>query len=326
MNDAIEIKSVPKRRIRKIRRLLRPAPEPVKKPRKCKIIVGILLTTIMCSLLAFVWQNEELRAHVKRLAMNQYQLYLHGMFDSEVSVNFFQKCEQIKTFCLFLTGRENYCDEPFEHWHISNKLHHRIVGQDAALTEIDSTLQHHDNITAMAFVGTQGVGKTLALNLIQEQFQWHLNIQQYVFSLIESPYTQLMKLMELLNGLSKCGQNGLFIDSIPLKSAHIIDEFHQKLMAYCNENHIKVIVIYVIQIAMPSDAVLLASSNKMKMINFRSFNSNDLRNCINMESERLNLTIKPHQIDEMLNEIDPKRNGCKLIAAKLARTPTDEDL
>lgn len=225
-----------------------------------------------------------------------------------------------------MIGRENYCDEPFEHWHISNKLHHRIVGQDAALADIDLTLQHHDKITAMAFVGTQGVGKTLALNQIQEQFQWHLNMQQYIFSLIESPFTQLMNLLKLLNGLTTCGQNGLFIDGIPLKHVHIIDEFHQKLVAYSNENNIKVIVTYVVQITKPSDATALTLPNGVKMINFRAFDSNDLLNCINMEIERLNLTIKPQQIDEILNEIDPKRNGCKLIAAKLARLPSDEDL
>lgn len=205
-------------------------------------------------------------------------------------------------------------------------MHHRIVGQDAALTEIDLALQQHNEITALALVGTQGVGKTLALNQIQEQFQWHLNIQQYIWSLIESPYIQLMHLLKLLNGLTKCGQNGLFIDGIPLKSVHIIDEFHQKLLTFCEENHIKLIVIYVIQIRMASNADALIHLNKVKMINFRQFNSDDLRNCINMESERLNVTIKPQQINEMLTDIDPKRNGCKLIAAKLARQPTDEDL
>lgn len=225
------------------------------------------------------------------------------------------------------TGRENYCEEPFEHWHISNKLHHRIVGQDVALDEIDLALQQHTQITALTFSGTQGVGKTLALNLIQEQFQWHLNIQQYIWSLIESPYMQLMQLLKILDGLTKCGQNGLFIDGIPLKSVHIIDEFHQKLITYCNENHIKIIVIYVIQIRVASDAnSLVHLINNVQIINFRQLNSDDLRNCINMESERLNITIKPKQIEKMLNEIDPKRNGCKLIAAKLAQQPSDEDL
>lgn len=83
MNDAIEMKSFPKRRIRKIRRLLRPAPEPVKKSHKWKFIVGLSLATIVCLVMAVVWRNEEFRGHVKRLAMNQYQLYLHGKFDSE---------------------------------------------------------------------------------------------------------------------------------------------------------------------------------------------------------------------------------------------------
>lgn len=78
-------KTNPKRRIRKIRRLIRrePEPKPVEKSHKRKIIASILLATIICSLTAHVWRNEEFREHIKRLAMNQFQLYLHGKFDSK---------------------------------------------------------------------------------------------------------------------------------------------------------------------------------------------------------------------------------------------------
>lgn len=78
---------------------------------------------------------------------------------------------------------------------------------------------------------------------------------------------------------------------------------------------------------MASDAVALKHLREVQLINFRQFHSDDLRNCIAMESERLNITVKPAQIDEILNNIiDPKRSGCKPIAAELARLPTDEDL
>lgn len=85
MNDAIDRKNLPKRRkimkdSPRMRPLLQREPKPVKKSHKRKIIAGILLTTIICLLTAFVWQNEEFRVHIKRLAMNQFQLYLHGKF------------------------------------------------------------------------------------------------------------------------------------------------------------------------------------------------------------------------------------------------------
>lgn len=282
---------VPRRKIRKLRRLLRPEPKTPKRTYRRLKIIGIPL--VIALLFVILLKNERFREELKRLAMNQFQLYLHG--------------------------RENYCDETFEHWHVSNALHHRIVGQEDALKEIDSALQQHESITALALVGTQGVGKTLTLNLIQEKFQWHLNIQQYIWSLIESPENQLNSLLKLMNGLTTCGQNGIFIDGIPMKSINIIEEFNQKLLFHSKQNNIKIIVFYVIQISNAIEANEPLQLDKVKTIRFRQFDSDDIRNCINMESERLKMGIKPKHIDEILEDIDAKRHGCKLVAAKIAR-------
>lgn len=282
---------VPRRKIRKLRRLLRPEPKTPKRTHRRLKIIGIPL--VIALLFVILLKNERFREELKRLAMNQFQLYLHG--------------------------RENYCDETFEHWHVSNALHHRIVGQEDALKEIDSALQQHESITALALVGTQGVGKTLTLNLIQEKFQWHLNIQQYIWSLIESPENQLNSLLKLMNGLTTCGQNGIFIDGIPMKSVNIIEEFNQKLLTHSKQNNIKIIVFYVIQISNAIEANEPLQLDKVKTIRFRQFDSDDIRNCINMESERLKMGIKPKHIDEILEDIDAKRHGCKLVAAKIAR-------
>lgn len=282
---------VPRRKIRKLRRLLRPEPKTPKRTYRRLKIIGIPL--VIALLFVILLKNERFREELKRLAMNQFQLYLHG--------------------------RENYCDETFEHWHVSNALHHRIVGQEDALKEIDSALQQHESITALALVGTQGVGKTLTLNLIQEKFQWHLNIQQYIWSLIESPENQLNSLLKLMNGLTTCGQNGIFIDGIPMKSVNIIEEFNQKLLTHSKQNNIKIIVFYVIQISNAIEANEPLQLDKVKTIRFRQFDSDDIRNCINMESERLKMGIKPKHIDEILEDIDAKRHGCKLVAAKIAR-------
>lgn len=282
---------VPRRKIRKLRRLLRPEPKTPKRTYRRLKIIGIPL--VIALLFVILLKNERFREELKRLAMNQFQLYLHG--------------------------RENYCDETFEHWHVSNALHHRIVGQEDALKEIDSALQQHESITALALVGTQGVGKTLTLNLIQLKFQWHLNIQQYIWSLIESPENQLNSLLKLMNGLTTCGQNGIFIDGIPMKSVNIIEEFNQKLLTHSKQNNIKIIVFYVIQISNAIEANEPLQLDKVKTIRFRQFDSDDIRNCINMESERLKMGIKPKHIDEILEDIDAKRHGCKLVAAKIAR-------
>lgn len=275
----------------KIRRLLQRQPIPEKKFNGRLKYVGISLA-IVC-LAVILMKNERFRNDLKHLAMNQFQLYLHG--------------------------RENYCNEPFEHWQISNALHHRIIGQRSALYKINLALQQHESITAMALVGTQGIGKSLTLNIIQKHFQWHLNIQQYVWSLIESPRSQLQNLLKLFDGLTTCGQNGIFVDSVPLTNISIIYEFNQKLLAHAKQKNFKLIVIYVFHTNNVIEANEPVQLENVKSINFRQFNSDDIHNCINMECERLKIALTPQQIDELITDIDATRHGCKSVAARIAR-------
>lgn len=180
-------------------------------------------------------------------------------------------------------------------------------------------MQQHENITAFAFVGTQGVGKTLCLNLIQNSFQWHLNIHQYIWSLIQSPDDQLKNLLRLIDGLSTCGTNGIFIDNVPIHFIGTIKQFNQKIQAHCNKNHIKLLVIYVLQTNNPLVAKEPLQIENVRTINFRQFNSNDIRNCIDMESERLKISITADQIEELIKNIDAERHGCKHVAARVSR-------
>lgn len=180
-------------------------------------------------------------------------------------------------------------------------------------------MQQHESMTALAFIGTQGVGKTLTLNLIQEHFQWHLNIQQYIWSLVQSDQNQLKNLLKIIDGLTTCGQNGIFIDNVPIKHVGVIDEFNKRLFSHSKENNIKLIVIYTFQTNNPIEASKPVPIDDVKSIIFRQFDSNDIHNCINMECERLKITLPPAQINDLLTDIDAKRHGCKHVAARVAR-------
>lgn len=104
-----------------------------------------------------------------------------------------------------------------------------------------------------------------------------------------------------------------------MKHIKIIDEFNQKLLAYAKVNNIKLVVIYAFQTNNPIVASRPVSIDNVKSIIFRQFNSNDIQNCINMESERLKITLPPAQINDLLDDIDAKRHGCKHVAARIAR-------
>lgn len=272
-----------------IRNLASPRTAPVEEAKRCSKFIRTAVAIAVAGILIIVWKNERFQEDLRHLAMDQFQFYLYG--------------------------RQNYCEEQFEHWHISNALRHRVTGQSTALDDIDSALQKHSNVTSMAFVGTQGVGKTLTLSLIKDHFQWHLNIQHYTWSKISSPEMQFNSLLKLIVELTTCGQNGIFVDGIPLESRGFIDEFNQRLLTY-SQFHIRILAVFVFQANHPNANVQIKN---ITTIRFKQFDNDDVRNCIALESDRLKITVSPEQIEALVETIDAKRHGCKSVAAKIAR-------
>lgn len=283
------------RKIRKLRRLRKPVESVPPESSQKKAIFCLLFILIIVIPFFIILKKPHVIKELKNLALNQYQLYSHGQI--------------------------SYCTENFKYENITNELSSRVIGQEIALSEIKHSFQQHENITALAIVGTQGVGKTLTLNIIQNKFQWYSNVQQYLWSSIHSEQSQLKHLFDLMENLSTCGQNGIFIDNIPLKSIQIIKEFNGMLLHNCSKNNIKLIVIYVFHIDYDVERWGLPAIgiDNVKSINYRQLNSSDLRKCLSIESERLKVNLTPQQIDDISAHINVKRIGCKTVAAKVSR-------
>lgn len=264
-----------------------------------KLLLTCLKSTIAFSIIITVFvvvKNTNFLDDLRKLSVNQYQIYLHG--------------------------RNNYCNEHFDFTNITNALNKQVYGQDHVIEQIVLSFKQHENFTALSLIGSQGVGKTLTLNIIQTNFQWHLNIQQLIWSPIESKQNQLKRLLKLLDNLTTCGQNALLIDGIAVADLIIIAEFNEILVNFCRKHHIKVIAFYVIQSTEmnknDTDNQLLQAEN-VKPIHFRAFNYTNLHNCILIESNRLQLNLTQMQIDTILNNIDVERTGCKTVSAKVSR-------
>lgn len=279
----------PKRKFKRaIRRLARPD-EPPQPNKLWKIFKLFCLPILIICFIYFTLKNRHIFNELKHLSMNQYQLYLHG--------------------------RPNYCDEHFQFENISIGLRNRVIGQELAIERIEQNLYAHNRFTAIALYGTQGVGKTLTLNLIQQNFQWHLNVQQYVWSLVHSKQSQLKSLLSFMENLTGCGQNGIFVDDIPPDSIAIIEEFHQKLQQTCKEKNFAAFVVYVFNTDDMNEEIRLGNVPSIQYLNL---NQDDLVKCLRIESEALNIKLTDSQMDELIKSIDFDRNGCKTVAAKVA--------
>lgn len=289
--DDSPLDPVTQRRIRKIRRLRQPVKPPPLQQNSKKTVKIFIAALLLSMVVFFISSNQYLVNEFKNLALNQYQLYLHGRID--------------------------YCKEHFDHKRIIKTIREQIINQDAPLNRIEAAFLEHEKVTALAMLGPQGVGKTMTLNIIQNQFQWHLNIQQLVWSSFDSQQSRDKSLNGLVDSLSTCGQNGIFIDNIPSPSLPIIKTFHKKLLDRCNENQMKCIIIYVFQFdTWPTDKF---EFDGVKLVKFRSFETKDLLDCLAAESTRLKIELTQEQRDDLLDSIDVERNGCKTVAAKITR-------
>lgn len=254
--------------------------------------ISFILTVTVAILASIQYGNiiEEMR----HLSLNQYHLYVHG--------------------------RTNYCHEQFVHTNITRELRHRLGGQDSAISAIESSFESHENYTAFALVGSQGVGKTLTLNIFEQKFQWRSNVIRFIWSSIRSQQSQLKQLIDLLGKLSSCGQNAIVVDNILERDLPIIAEYHQLLETYIQQHQLKVFVFYVIQ-SSPSKVMddMPFQMVNMTTIRYRQFNSNDIVKCITIECERLRVKLSQTEIDEIVQNIDAEQTGCKSISARVSR-------
>lgn len=262
-----------------------------------KIIVALAVSVAMLSTIQYGNFIEELR----HLSLNQYHLYVHG--------------------------RSNYCQERFGHTNITRELRHRLGGQDSVISAIESSFERHENHTAIALIGPQGVGKTLTLNVIEKEFQWPSNVLRYIWSSIQSQQSQLKRLNDLLAKLSSCGQNAILVDNVLERDLPIIDEFQQILEAYIQQHRLKVFIFYVIQETSPNaDDDKPVQVANITSIHYRRFDASDLANCISIECARLNVKLSQTEIDEIVRNIDVTQTGCKTVLAKIARVPNTKEL
>lgn len=252
----------------------------------------VLLTLFFAAVT--VYRNDELRDLLKHLSINQYQFYVNG--------------------------RGNYCHERFAYANITKTLEQHVYGQEDARRTIETAFQQHTNLTGIALIGEQGVGKTLTLNILQNEFQWQTNILPFIWTNIHSQQTQVKNLLKLLPKLSTCGENLILIDDIIWKDLTAVDEFHRELIEYQRKQRVKVIIVYAIlkanntKIAEPS-----VSLENTTFVEYRKFDENDLLQCIDIECKRLNLDLTPNEIEEIRQSVDVHRSGCKTVAAKVSR-------
>lgn len=275
--------------------------------KKCFWLLKTLLAGIVLSTIFLIYNDDHFMNDLKRLALSQYQLYAYGESD--------------------------YCNTVFDPSQITKTLRENVYSQESAVEQLTAALEMHENITSVAIIGPQGVGKSLALSIIQNTFPWQYNMQQMTWTNYASQSSLVHRLMRLILNLTPCGQNGIFVENVRIEDARIIDEFNEKLHEYCRENAIKVLAFYVFNSGESNVSKLATgaratkavtkdrtiSIHKTKLVYFRQFNLVDLMTCIDRETKRLGVILSEKDIRMIAANIDVVNTGCKTVVAKISR-------
>lgn len=238
-------------------------------------------------------------------------------------------CEHVdRQYNFHLYGKMDYCNQKFEPDTLTEPLKLHILNQSDALHQLTSTIENLDSVVSVALVGGSGVGKTLACNILQANFQWPNNVLYFIWSSIRSTSSQYYKIVNSIKKLSrKCGAHLVIIDNIDITYNKTIQELNDEIQKEFYESDNSILVVYVFNLASYSDEDLKTLEEKrarlqnlrgITSINFRSFNRDDVEQCILLESVKLNVSLSNDEISEIFEYVDSSRSGCKLIHSKIA--------
>ncbi|XP_065364040.1 uncharacterized protein LOC135957255 [Calliphora vicina] len=281
----------------------------IKSANKCKrILIVLTLITFTIALLMghyFTQNNSNTKQMLKEFIKNyrnQYTEIVHG------KNNYCDQKQQLDTATLFASIKQN-----------------RILHQEQAMQKIEVALRNESDLNAIALVGPTGVGKSLFIEALQQNFPWHENVHTYAWNTYVNDDAEKFHLIRILiENLSECGHNLLVIENLQACDHGAIPIINQLLIEANNKQQKRVVLFYVFNLntmltaqAYATQRDLLQSLPDCNIINFKSFNESDLRDCIKREAEIENVTLRTQDYDEIVETIDPLKSGCKNVNAKV---------
>jgi hypothetical protein len=231
----------------------------------------------------------------------------------------------------FLDGNSNLCAKiSLCTVAVINSLEQHLIGQQLAIVDIGLALQKHVNFTALSFVGSAGLGKTLTAHTIFEMCQLPRNAKQYQFM---DEHLRNNETWRILNRLSKCDDNLIIVDDISPNDWPIVKHLNVKLERSAH----RVFVIYIFNVSKYSNAAQISYVRNIAMlkqqlpgihtVEFQGFDERQLRLFIDRMSSELLLAVQLSESQklEIVESIDLERAGFKNVRAKISLYSIDSN-
>lgn len=224
-------------------------------------------------------------------------------------------------FNKIVYGDEKFCYRKLESLPVFQKLTEQIVSQDDALKMIAASLDlaNREKIVQIALTGAVGVGKSLAANIIIEEFKWQRNVISLVFdvSFRKGLEVQAENDFEMVaSKLSDCGFNLVVIDDVPITSSNIerISELERRLHRLAKQNLYKTVFIVILKGEMEESHKALLKD--FVVVEFNSITEESFKQCIEVHEKRHKVKLTSKDIEE-LKYINFSHSGCKTLDKKI---------
>lgn len=207
-----------------------------------------------------------------------------------------------------------YCHRKINSTNIINNLSEQVINQDDAIKLLNASfeLANIEEFIQISLSGETGVGKSLATNIIANNFQWHgKNIQRYSYEIHDMTKLSL----KIISRVSKCGFNLIIIDDLVSSELVIEKVIHleNEIRNFAKRNEYKVILITVFNGYIDEKK---QEDMHFVQIQFEKFTHDALIKCIEIHQKLYNIVLEQEEINE-LQELNYTSSGCKQVQKRL---------
>lgn len=223
---------------------------------------------------------------------------------------------------------DNYCTNKLNETRLMKKMKESIVGQQDQLILLEGALKKSHNqkrFIPIILMGGTGVGKSLTVNLLIEEFPWKENINLLFWDLsFENLITDDNDHYDLelvSDKFSNCGFNLIIIEDIDLRNDTVarISTMERNLQKLTTRAPYKIILMPIFRTKPNQDfGSILYRLRNFIIVEYTPITKEIFAECLQLHRELLKIHLTQDEIDDYMQNTDYEKQGCKTIAKKLS--------
>ncbi|KAM8720596.1 hypothetical protein ACLKA7_006608 [Drosophila subpalustris] len=266
--------------------------------------------------------------------------------NGDVVSNFMQR--YMSQYRSIVHNKLNYCDRTTMPLHeIFENIRNDVLNQESALNQLEQAMANQSSFQSIALIGSSGLGKSLTLRLLIDQYPWAENVHSIAWNDFEliSDEARYNEVSSMLRSLAHCGRNLFIIDNMTPCDKDYVSSINALLLsrsdvAIGNNNELnldlkQLTIIYVFNLnRLLADEIysrqveVLQQLPQTTVIQYRNFDVKDLEQCVRHEAKVVGMYLDENHVQEMLNTTDVRVSGCKTVRSKVliyARPEPEDD-